>query len=149
MYSIDKFQVIDFDNKEKPILWERIETVNDIESIGTCSNNDREIFVLLKNGHLNIWDIDERKVIKDFSTIKKMYKHVHVFDGGEHIGLQEKHGLEINIIERATGIESKLCFKGKISRFLTLNSDEFAAVFSNCIMIHSLKNGITNINGIL
>lgn len=37
-----------------------------------------------------------------------MYKHIQVFDGGEHIGLLEKHGLEINIIERVTGLESKL-----------------------------------------
>jgi len=78
-----------------------------------------------------------------------MYKRIHVFDGGEHIGLQEKHGLEVNIIERATGLESKLQFKSKISRFLALNSDEFAVVFSNYVMIHSLKKGINNIEGIL
>jgi len=78
-----------------------------------------------------------------------MYKHIQVFDGGDHIGLQEKHGLEVNIIERATGLESKLQFKSKLSRFLALNSDEFAVVFSNYIMIHSLKKGINNIEGIL
>jgi len=43
-----------------------IETVDDIQSLGTCSNNDRELFVLMKSGHLNIWDIVERKVIKVF-----------------------------------------------------------------------------------
>jgi len=43
-----------------------IETVNDIVSIGTCNNNDKELFVLMKSGHLNIWDIIERKVVKVF-----------------------------------------------------------------------------------
>lgn len=70
---------------------------------------------------------------------------MQIFPDGKNIALQDKLGFEINIMERATGIETKLAFKSPASRFIILNNTEIAIVFKNHIQIVSITKGLNNI----
>ncbi|KAL4472518.1 hypothetical protein ABPG74_018467 [Tetrahymena malaccensis] len=145
MYSADKFQILDLDNKQDPVIWEKISTNDDIQQIAINPTNNNEICVLMVSGFINIWDIEEKKVIQTFQTIRKMYRRIQVFPGGQHLALQDKQGFEINILERSTGIEQKIPLKSPASRFLVLNENEIAIVFKNYVQIRNIARGIHDI----
>ncbi|EAR97696.1 hypothetical protein TTHERM_00621160 (macronuclear) [Tetrahymena thermophila SB210] len=145
MYSADKFQIMDLDNKKDPLIWEKISTTDDIQQIAINPSNTKEICVLMVSGYINIWDIEEKKIIQSFQTIRKMYRRIQIFPGGKYLALQDKGGFEINILERSTGIEQKITFKSPASRFLVLNENEIAIVLKNYVQIRNIAWGIHNI----
>lgn len=49
---------------------------DDIVEIAVDKTNDKEIYVLMKSGSLNVWNIEEHKIIQTFNLIRKMYKRI-------------------------------------------------------------------------